>query len=409
MHHSVHQNAVPMNLLKRAAVLLACAACVAASPTTQPKSIEFGTSTVVSGPAMALGTNMCSGVEAALQEVNDAGGIHGQKAYLTLLDDGYEPGRTVPNMRKLVDKAKVLAIVGNVGTPTAIAAIPIANASKVPFFGAYTGAGVLRKDPPDHYVINFRASYVEETAAMVDALIGKAGLKPSEIAFFTQRDGYGDAGFAGGSAALKRYGLRDADKISHVRYERNTVAVEKSVADLLMLDPPPRAVIMVGAYAPCAAFIKAAKENDLSVIFLNVSSVGAEQLAAALGKSGDGVIVTQVVPHYDVDLPIAKDFRHALNAYDPSLSPTFGAMEGYISTRVLIKALQDSNEPVSRESIVTALESMGSFDLGLGYKMRLSPTEHQASHQVWPTVLRGGKIVQFNWNELSPKTASVND
>ena len=130
-------------------------------------------------------------------------------------------------------------------------------------FAPFTGAGVLRKTPPDRYVINYRASYAEETAAMIDALIKIGHLKPKEIGFFTQRDGYGDAGFVGGIAALKRHGLKDENVVVHARYERNTLAIENALANILFASPPPRAVIMVGAYAPCAKFITLAKESGM--------------------------------------------------------------------------------------------------------------------------------------------------
>jgi branched-chain amino acid transport system substrate-binding protein len=139
---------------------------------TAPSDAELliGMSTALSGPATQLGVNVKAGVSAAFAEVNEAGGIQGRRLQLIALDDGYEPARTVPNMHALIDEHRVMAIVGNVGTPTAVAAIPIANHAKTVLFGAYTGAGVLRKNPPDRYVVNFRASYAEETAAMVDAL-----------------------------------------------------------------------------------------------------------------------------------------------------------------------------------------------------------------------------------------------
>ena len=68
------------------------------------------------------------------------------------------------------------------GTPTAAVTIPIYNQGKTLLFGAFTGAGILRRSPPDRYVINYRASYVQETAAMVDGLLS-AGIQPEEIAF----------------------------------------------------------------------------------------------------------------------------------------------------------------------------------------------------------------------------------
>jgi ABC-type branched-subunit amino acid transport system substrate-binding protein len=365
------------------------------------KTVVLGMSTALTGPTGILGINMRTGVLAAIEEANLADGICGHKMRLISLDDGYEPSRTAPNMRRLVEEEHVAAVIGNVGTPTAVAAIPIANASRTPFFGAFTGAGVLRRTPPDRYVINYRASYAEETMFMVDALITRGGLKPQEIAFFTQRDAYGDAGFAGGIAALKLHGLKDENAVVHGRYERNTLAVENALADILLADPEPRAVIMVGAYNPCAAFILLAKERGMDAIFLNVSFVGAEPLSEKLGEHGDGVIVTQVVPHFDADLPIVAEYRKALESWRGEAKPTFGSLEGFIATRILCRALNTIEGPVTRDAIVDALEGLGQFDIGLGERLLLGPDEHQACHRVWPTIIRNGKIIPFEWEALA--------
>ena len=109
-------------------------------------------------------------------------------------------------MRQLIEKEHVLALIGNVGTPTAIVAVPLANEQKTLLFAPLGGGPILRNDPPDRYVINFRASYAEETSAMIDALIDIGGLKPEEIAFFTQKE---NSGFAMGVTALQRHGLKD--------------------------------------------------------------------------------------------------------------------------------------------------------------------------------------------------------
>ena len=226
------------------------------------------------------------------------------------------------------------------------------------------------------------------------------GLEPISIAFFPQRESYADAGFVGGVTALKRHGLASADDVAHGRYERNTVSVEDGLAEILQAEPPVRAVIMVGAYAPCAKFIKLSNEYGLEAVFLNVSFVGAAPLAKALGAHGDGVIVTQVVPHVDADLPIAREYRKALKAVDPSARPTFGSIEGYVAARILIKALLTIDGKITRESVVDALEGLGDFDIGLGAPLRLSVSDHQASHRVWPTVIRSGTIAPLEWAEM---------
>lgn len=373
---------------------------VCSKPVSLQDPIVLGMSTALTGPAAILGINMRAGVLTALSEVNQAGGFRGRRFSLISLDDGYEPARTAPNMRKLIEEEKVLAVIGNVGTPTAVAAIPIANASKTPFFGAFTGAGMLRKTPPDRYVLNYRASYAEETSAMVNALIEFGGLKPKEIAFFTQRDAYGDAGYTGGMAALRKHGLEDETRIIHSRYERNTLAVENALADMIIANPQPRAVIMVGAYAPCGVFITLAKQSGLGAVFLNVSFVGGKPLAEHLGEFGDGVIITQVVPHFETDLPIVARYRQALRSRDPAMSPTFGSLEGYISTRIFLEALENLEGPLTREAVVDQLEQLGDFDIGLGQPLHLSPDDHQACHAVWPTIIKNGKVVPFQWQEL---------
>jgi len=363
-------------------------------------SYVFGMSTVLSGPTAHLGINMRNGVLAALKEINQQGGIQGRSLCLMALDDDYDPEKTVLNMHRLIEKENVLAIIGNVGTPTAIAAVPIANQNHVPFFGAFTGAGILRRIPPNRYVVNYRASYAEETASMVQALITYGRLQPNEIAFFTQRDAYGDSGFVGGIAALKNNGLKDETLITHGRYERNSLAIENGLADILLAEPEPKAVIIVGTYAPSAKFIRLARKYNLKSLFLNVSFVGAAPLAQALGPDEDGVIVTQVVPHLDSSLPIVQDFHRALHLFNPSIAPTFGSLEGYISTRILLHALKKIPGDITRESIMFSLENLGQFNLGFSAPLKITPAEHQASHQIWPTIIRKGDILPFDWNQL---------
>lgn len=393
----LYAGAIPRFLI----VFMICWYGSAACTEAENPPLVFGMSTALTGPAADLGIEMSQGVRAAFEEQNRRGGIQGRSLRLIALDDGYEPERAIPNMHTLINENEVLALVGNVGTPTAVATVPIANRAQVPFYGAFTGAGVLRKSPPDRYVVNYRASYAEETGAMVDALVETVGILPTEIAFFTQRDSYGDAGFAGGLSALKRHGMANALNVAHGRYERNTVAIENGLADLLYHETLPRAVIMVGSYAPCAEFIKLARSSGLDVLFLNVSFTGTEPLRLALGEAGEGVVITQVVPHFESDLPIVQSYLDALLALDAEAEASFGSLEGYVATRILCRALESAPGEINREAIIDALESLGTFDIGLGVPLELGPEKHQACHEVWPTIIRGDRIVPLVWSELA--------
>lgn len=361
--------------------------------------LKFGMSTALSGPAAELGINMRHGILAAFDEAKAKNRLPSKTMKLIALDDGYEPARTAPNMHRLTDEHEVLAVVGNVGTPTAITAIPIAQQTKTPFFGAFTGASALRKTESVEFVINYRASYAEETAAMVDALVAK-GIKPEEIGFFTQNDSYGDDGFFGGLAAIRRHQAVKVSSVPHGRYRRNTSQVEDGLADLLMHQPLPKAVIMVGTYEPCSKLIRLARMNDFNPQFLAVSFVGADALQRSLGDLANGIVATQVVPHFDSDLPMVREYRDAMRDYDPELPLSFVSLEGYIVGRILVKAVTSIKGEISRSSIAAALEQLGQFDIGLGAPLTLGPNDHQASSKVWPVLIGADGSQSLAWEEL---------
>jgi ABC-type branched-subunit amino acid transport system substrate-binding protein len=122
------------------------------------KEIRFGISAPFSGAAKELGQNMKLGIDAAFNVANAKGGVHGRQLRLVAVDDGYEPTRTAETMKQLYEQDRVFGIVGNVGTPTAVVALPYALARRMLFYGAFTGASLLRSDPPDRYVFNYRAA-----------------------------------------------------------------------------------------------------------------------------------------------------------------------------------------------------------------------------------------------------------
>src|SRR5215831_7218403 len=139
-----------------------CALPAAAEDGVMADAIVFGQAAVLEGPASALGTGMRAGLGAAFDEMNKKGGVHGRQLKLVSVDDGYEPDKSIAAVKKLIEDEKVFGLIGPVGTPTANAAQPVAQAAKVPYVGPFTGAGFLR-DPKRDNVINVRASYDAET------------------------------------------------------------------------------------------------------------------------------------------------------------------------------------------------------------------------------------------------------
>jgi branched-chain amino acid transport system substrate-binding protein len=353
--------------------------------------IRFGISAPFSGPAKELGQNMKLGIEAAFNVTNAKGGVHGRQLRLVVADDGYEPSRTAETMKQLYEQDRVFGMVGNVGTPTAVVALPYALERRMLFYGAFTGAGLLRRDPPDRYVFNYRASYAEETEAVVRYLVKVRRLKPEQIAVFAQQDSYGDAGFAGVAKAVRSLQGGNESTILRLNYKRNTVDVDEAVAQLQKTRSPIKAVIMVPTYRAAAKFIEKTRGLYPNMIYTSVSFVGSTALANELmllgQKYATGVIVTQVVPAVEGHSSVVLDYKSALAKYFPGEAPDYVSLEGYLAGGVLVEALRRNGPQLDTERLVDALENLRDFDLGLGTPVTFGRTEHQALHKVWGTEL----------------------
>jgi branched-chain amino acid transport system substrate-binding protein len=353
--------------------------------------ILLGISAPFTGSAKELGNQIKIGIETAFNLINDAGGIHGRRLRLVAADDGYEPTRTAETMKGLYEKEQVFGFIGNVGTPTAVVALPYALERRTLFFGAFTGAGLLRRDPPDRYVFNYRASYVEETDAVVRYLVKMRGLRPEQIAVFAQQDAYGDAGFAGVAKAMRALRGGNEGAILRLDYKRNTVDVDDAVARLRAHRNSIKAVVMVGAYRACAKFIEKTRDVYPGMIYTNVSFVGSTALADELMLLGpryaNGVIVTQVVPAVDSYASTILKYKTALAKYFPGVPPDYVSLEGYVAGNLLLEGFKRAGRQFDTEKLVETLETVRDFDLGLGAPISFGPTEHQGSHKVWGTQL----------------------
>ena len=353
--------------------------------------VRFGISAPFSGAAKELGHHIKLGIEAAFKVANTNGGVHSRQIELVAVDDGYEPARTTETMKQLYEQNRVFGMVGNVGTPTAMVALPYALERRMLFYGAFTGAGLLRRDPPDRYVFNYRASYAEETDAVVRYLVKIRRVRPDQIAIFAQQDSYGDSGFAGVAKAIRSLQGGDESTILRLNYKRNTVDVDEAVAQLQRSRIPIKAVIMVPTYRAAARFIEKTRDLFPNMIYTNVSFVGSTALSNELmllgPKYANGVIVTQVVPAVEGHSSVVLDYKSALAKFFPGEPPDYVSLEGYIAAKILIEALKRNGPQLDTETLVEALENLRELDVGLGTPVTFGRTEHQAVHKVWGTQL----------------------
>ena len=349
----------------------------------QEGRILLGQSAALTGPVAQLGLQYQEGAKLCFDQVNAQGGIGRRPLELKTLDDGYEPERCAENTRRLLAE-DVLVLFGYVGTPTSLAALPLATQARVPFVAPLTGAMSLR-EPFNRYAFHLRASYDDETEAIVKQLT-VLGLR--RIGVFHQNDAYGKAGLDGIVKALAARKLQPAGQAT---IERNSVDVAAAVRTFSAAWP--ESIVQVGTYAACAAFIRAARKAGYGGTFYNVSFVGTQTLADTLGADGAGVVVSQVLPSpYKSVHAASREFLDAIRKGGDKVKPGYTAFEGYLAARLLVEGMRRARGPLDREGVVGGLEAIGSATVA-GLPVAFGAGSHVASKFVELSMLTGdGRI-----------------
>lgn len=364
-------------------MLSTLAMCACAEDGLSDSEIKIGMVNVQTGPAAGLGVGMRAGAEAVFADVNAKGGVNGRKINLIVADDGYEPNKAIDETLKMIEQTQVFSLFGYVGTPTANAVLPIVKEMHVPLVGLFTGAMTLRQ-PVTPEVFNIRASYADEAEALVAHFLSKGA---KTVAVFYQDDGFGSAVLSGTEAALAR---RNMNVLAKGTFQRNTTAIKTGLA--AMLEAKPDAVVMVGPYTPLALFIKEARAAGLKSQLATVSFVGTDNLVAQVGKDGDGVLISQVVPFpEDTSVPLTAACRDLLSKQNAKLG--FVNYEGCLTAKVLIAALERSGKSPTRASLIETLHGFKNVDMG-GVSVSFAPDNHQASSQVFLTQIQDGHIAK---------------
>jgi len=358
----------------------------AAEHDISPDEILVGTSLPLTGHASYLGVGIVTGMNAYFNHVNSQGGIHGRKIKCVAYDDDYNPPLMISNVNRLIDKDRVFALIGLVGTPTTLTIVEQCEKQKIPLLFPFTGAIELRQ-PIRNYVLNLRPSYWDEGAAAVDYFI-KLGKR--RIAVFYQNDAYGLNGRDGVERRLIKYDLALAAEASYIRGVSDVV---NQVQEIKKSNPD--VVVMIGTADPCSAFIlEAVRQGMKDVLFSNVSFVGAHELAKRLPDCKAMVFVTQVLPSIsDTSLPAVKEYRQLMQTFFPTTVPDQVSLEGFFNAKLFVEALKRNKASPERELLIRTIEDMREFDIGIGEKVNFSRIDHQGLDKVYITRIEDGKII----------------
>ncbi|MBY4949431.1 ABC transporter substrate-binding protein [Cupriavidus respiraculi] len=372
-----------------AAAIIAPSIARAAETGVSADTILLGQSAALTGPTAVLGKQMHAGARLYFDHINQQGGVFGRRIELKALDDYYEPEAATKNTQALIEQDRVFALFGYVGTPTSQAALPIATQAKVPFFGPFTGAESLRQ-PHNRYVFHVRAGYNEETAAILRQ-IRTTGLK--RVAVVYNDDGYGKAGLSGLERALAAEPDSGVQIVARETVIRNTVEIGDAMQGAMKARPD--AVVMISAYATAGAFVKEAVRRGYTGQFYNVSFVGTQALARSVGPLGSGVVISQVMPHPgNATLPVVREYLRLLQAAGRQNEFDYASIEGFISAKAFVEGLRRAGKDLTRDRLVTALESMRNVDLG-GFIVNFSPDSHVGSKFVEMTVINSrGTVIR---------------
>lgn len=330
--------------------------------------ILIGQSCQLSGPLAALTSEVRQGSALYFDHVNASGGVRGRKIRVLAIDDAYDPKKAAENTKKLIDEDKVLALFQYAGTPPALAALPIAEERGVPFIAPFTGSDGLRQ-AGSRYVFNIKAGYAAELDATVRQL---ASVGIARIAAVYLNNPFGTGGLASVDKSVKNHKV---ELVAQAPLEVDGSKMADAVAAVAKATP--QAIIVISAGKPSVDFVDAYLTAGHRSTFYMLSVISNAQLVKALGERARGIVVSQVVPSpWNQSMPISREFQTLAKAKGIT-EYTFSQMEGFISARFLVEALQRAGAKPTRTGLVQAMESMKSVNLG-GYPVELSATQHSS-------------------------------
>ena len=394
--------------------------CLAFSGTVNASDIVIGMSAAFKGPSGGLGIELYRGSMAYIEHVNRNGGINGRKIIIKAYDDGYNPIPAIENTIKLIEKDDVFLLFNYVGTPTVTRVLPLLKKysdRNVYLFFPFTGAQPQREAPYNEFVFNLRPSYRDETGGLVDNFIS---IGRKRIAVFYQADAYGRSGWDGVKRALTRHGLKI---VGEATYKRGTQYSEslKMQVDILKQSAPD-AIISIGSYAACAAFIRDARDAGMEMPIANVSFVGSENLLELLvnssKKSGKdytrNLVNSQVVPSYeDTSLKAVREYKTLIDKYnplppkdliDPGYKPlkyNFVSFEGFMNAKVLVEVLKRMGKSSDKKNIKKSVESIKALDVGIDTPVTFRSGSSQGLNKVYYSIVKDGRFIPLNeWSGL---------
>ncbi len=345
-------------------LLLLCAKAAPAAETNQPgvtgDIIAFAQSSCFSGVCGATGLRYRAGIRAAFHERNVRGGVKGRKLRLTARDDAYDPETAAANAALFASDEKVFAVIGGLGTPTALRMAPVLRNAKVPFVGILSGASFLRDRVRFPTIVTLRTGYAEEARKLVAYMHGRLGARRFGVIF--QDDAFGYSVLASYREALKALGLPILAKASY-SWHSHSIHSTLFVMEKADLD----VVLMAATTSNVTSAVDAARSFGHDYVFGMLSIVDLDRIAGQLERRFGPAVGTRVLPDVrDGGDALVKRFQSALSVWQtaaPEEDATADAssLEGYILGRFVIAVLERMPDLPNREGFLETALMSGPF------------------------------------------------
>ncbi|NBW44297.1 MAG: ABC transporter substrate-binding protein [Betaproteobacteria bacterium] len=353
--------------------------------------ILLGSIQDLSGPLAGYGKQSRAGMQLAVDEINEQGGIAGRKLKLLVEDDGYDPKKSVLAAQKLVNQDKIFIMLGHIGTAQNLAAMPVQFEKNVINFFPITAAREMY-DPFHRLKYSFAATYFDQIRMNTPKLIKEKGVK--KVCTIYQDDDFGLEVLRGGEAALKALGMEFTEKTNFKRgstdFSTQVAKMQASGCEMVILGTIIRETI---------GTIGTARKMGFSPVFVGSSAAYSDLIHKLGGKAMDGLYATMTVqnPYTDEQSP---QLGFWANKYKTKFNedPTVFSVYGYIIVNSFASAAAKAGKNLSTDSFIKVMDKM-TFEPDMFGSPRSSFT---ATKRLGSNASRLSQIQDGKWKVTSP-------
>ncbi len=319
------------------------------------ETIRVGMIVDLTGPLAFLGQEISAGAELYFQDVNDRGGVHGRKIEFIVEDDGYQPPSTVAAFRKLVDVDGIFCLLGNIGTATTMAIMPMLEEEGIPLLAPNTFSSTLYT-PPRRYVFTVPLSYPAQSWVIAQRIAESPDAAEARLGVIYQDDDFGLDGLQGLRDAAARYGLTIVAEEAH---QRGATDFSSPVLNLRRADPTH--VILWTVLRETAAVLQEAFQLGWKPqFFVNSTAVDDRIVGLAAEALTDANVL--FVSHWDQSSPNMNTYLELLSRHAPEREPAYYHVGGFTEAQALVEGLERAGRELTREKLVAAAETFDGWD-----------------------------------------------